>query len=133
MANIPAAHLLVKATFAVGADEYTSHVQGAKWVPKTPAISITDIGGVTHNFGGSAAYDLQTTLFQDWTATGLTTYLLAHEGETATFTVTYPDQSSFTAEITLVAPEIGGDGNTVPTQSLTFPSTRPVQTILLGA
>lgn len=130
MAIKNAKHLQIKAQFNIGTDEYTSHIAAAEYVPSTQSTSIVDIGGTTHQFGGTASHVLNATIFQDWTPDGLSTYLHAHEGETAEVTLTFPNQASFTSTITLVAPPIGGAGNAVPSNQLSFPSSRPVQSDL---
>lgn len=70
----------------------------------TPTSVFTDMGAPT--------YTAEMTIFQDWETSGaLVAYLLAHAGETVA--VTYKPNAaggpSFTAQIVLDAPDIGGD------------------------
>ena len=127
MAIIASNLIINKITFLLGADTYTSHISNAEFVPSAPSSEITDVGGTTHRFSGDSAWNLNLTVIQDWSATGLSTYLLANEGEVAEAVVTRGD-ASFAATVTLVAPSIGGAPNTPVVSTITLPSTKPVQT-----
>lgn len=116
-----------KITFNLGEDTYTSHVSLAEFVPSAPTAEITDVGGTTHRFSGDSAWNLNLTVIQDWSPTGLSTYLLANEGEVVEVEVVRAD-ATFTATVTLVAPSIGGAPNTPVTSQITLPSTKPVRT-----
>lgn len=116
-----------KITFRVGTTEYTSEVASAIFTPTAPAVEVTDVGGTVHRFSGTAGWNLDLILFQDWEDTSLATMFLADEGETAEVTVERPD-ATFAASVTLVAPAIGGAGNTVAQSTVSLPSTKPVRT-----
>lgn len=127
MANIPSNLIVHKVTFNLGADSYTSHVNAAEYVPTTPTAEIVDVGGTTHRASGDAAWNLNLTVIQDWSATGLSTYLLANEGEEAEVEIVRSD-ATFTSTVTLVAPSIGGATNQFATSQISLPSSKPART-----
>ncbi|MDT0142793.1 hypothetical protein [Microbacterium sp. PRC9] len=112
MAIINAQPYLFKATFKVGADEYTAHVNKAEWAPTQPTASVTDISGKVTSFGGSSAWVLNLDGFQDWaTANSLTSFLTTNEGVQASVNLTVPG-GSWTGTVVLAATTIGGTINT---------------------
>jgi hypothetical protein len=123
---------IVKATFKVGSDDYTAHISSYEWVPTTPDAEVTDIGGTVHKFSASSSWVFNADVIQDFTATGWTTFLLAHETEAAHVTVTTGD-ANFDADITLVAPHIGGKYGDIGAGSLSFPSSKPIRSALSGS
>jgi len=119
---------LLSATVLIGADTYTGHVQDAKWSPSTATTEVTDISGKITKFAGLAGFELTLTLFQDYSPTGLARKFFDQEGTTAVIKV-IEGAVTWTATITLVAPEIGGTPNTVGTTTVVCPSTKPVPSV----
>lgn len=117
--------VLKDAVFTVETDSYEAHVSTVKftptvetitWVGLTPSSAFSD--------SSSATWECALSLAQDWTtANSLAQYLLDHAGESvqAVFSPKGATTGSpvFTATITLVPPEIGGDVNTVQVSSVT--------------
>ncbi|MGW9345959.1 hypothetical protein ACWGR3_30930 [Streptomyces albidoflavus] len=126
MVDMPYNKKVHKITFTLGEDTYTSQVGRAEYVPTPVSTEVVDVGGTTHRASGDSAWNLNLTVNQDWSATGLSTYLLANEGEEAEVTVERPD-ATFTSTVTLVAPSIGGDPNTLVQSQIALPSTKPAR------
>ncbi len=111
----------VEVDFKVGEDTYTEHVTSVKFVKTDqPVAEFRDIGGKVHKRLGKASRACQINLVQDWTATGLARMFWEHEGEIAN--VSYvTDEGVFSADVSLVSPDPGGDGGTFAQDSLALP------------
>lgn len=119
---------LLSATVTIGTDEYTGHIQDYKFTPTVASTEVVDVSGKTTKFAGKAGYDLDLTLFQDFTPTGLARKFFTDEGSTAVIKIV-EGPTTWTATITLVAPDIGGTPNNVGTAAVKCPSTKPVPTV----
>lgn len=127
MANVPANIRKISATFTLGADTYTAHIQNYQWNNATDVETVTDISGLQTRVAGTSSHDLTLILFQDWTATGLARLFFDESGEESGTVVIVDGPTTFTAEVEYVMPNaIGGAGNTVGTTTVVLPSTRPV-------
>lgn len=124
MAKIPAALRLIAATIKVGDDEYTEHFQDYSYDPTSTTVEFTDVSGTVHKFAGESGWTLTLNVAQDFTATGFARKCLEQEGEKVDITVV-DGPSTFTSEITLVAPKIGGATKAVGVSTIVFPSSRP--------
>lgn len=127
MANIPANLRLIAATIKVGSDEYTTHIQDYSYDPTSVAVEVTDVSGTVHKFAGESGWNLTFNVFQDFTTTGFARKCFDDEGEKVTVTVV-DGPTTFTSEITLVAPKIGGATKAVGVSTIVFPSSKPVLT-----
>jgi hypothetical protein len=125
MAVIAANIRLIKATFKLGTDTYTEHVSQYEFVPNTPSISYTDVGGVVHKLAADESdWALNLTLLQDFSATGLAKYMLDHAGDEVEVEIV-DGPATWTADVTCVPPRIGGAPKTVGTSQLALPSSKP--------
>lgn len=126
MAAITVAPFVLKdAIFTVGTDSYEAHVSTVHftpnvdtidWIGLTPSSSFSDTS--------SPKWQCEMSLAQDWTTTNsLANYLLTNAGQqkVAVFKPKGATTGSpiFTATLTLMPPEIGGDVNTVQVSSVT--------------
>ncbi len=125
---MPAANLrLITATISVDGEDYSSHIQDFTFVPNTPASEVTDVSGTVHKFAGEAGWDLTLNVFQDFTTTGLALKMLTDQGTKADISIV-DGPVTWTSEVTLVAPQIGGATKQVGVSSVTLPSSAPVPT-----
>lgn len=70
-------------------------------------------------------YALSLTFFSDWRSGGLSDFLVANDGEDATFTLDHhPDipaeHVTWTGTVRVKAPNVGGDARTTETQEITL-------------
>lgn len=125
---MPAANLrLITATIEVGGEDYSTHIQDFSYDPTATAVEVTDVSGTVHKFAGESGWNLTLNVFQDFTATGFARKCFDDEGEKVTVTIE-DGPTTYTSEITLVAPKIGGATKTVGLSTLVFPSSKPVLT-----
>lgn len=127
MPEIPANLRLITASVTIGTDSYTSHIQDYNYVPASTTTEVTDIGGTVHKFAGESGWTLNLNVFQDFTDTGLARLMFDMEGEKVDITVV-DGPVTWTSEITLVAPQIGGATKAVGVSALALPSSKPVPT-----
>lgn len=110
----------------LGTDSYEKAVSSCKFVPTAPG-AVEFRGGTpdaVYTDQAAATWAAQITAAQDFEdADSFVNFCLDHEGETATITFKPDAAGTFglTADVTIVAPEVGGDVGTFPTTSLTFP------------
>lgn len=124
MAEVPVALRLITATVSIGADSYSAHIQDYKYSPSPVLSSVTDVTGRVTEFVGESAWKLDLNVFQDFSATGLARKMLDGEGTKVSLTVVDgPD--TWTSDVKLVAPQIGGATKQVGLSPLSLPSTRP--------
>lgn len=126
----PAAPRLVRhITLTVGNTSFSKHVNNCTF---TPTASSSEWRGGTPDavFTDSppASWANALTFVQDWeTENSLCNYMLEHDGEKAD--IIYKPQAegsvSFLAEVTIVAPTIGGAVGAFNESTVTMPSTRP--------
>lgn len=116
--------LKIGASAGVG-DNYEGHVSTVRFDPSAPTVSwqaMTPAGA--YSAQGTTTWTLTISGAQDWaTVNSLTSYLLANDG-TEKVVVFMPrkgsGQKTFTATVTLAAPPIGGDVNTVAQFTVTL-------------
>lgn len=131
MPEIPVALRLITATVSIGADSYSAHIQDFKYTPSPVLSSVTDVTGLVTEFVGESAWKLDLNVFQDFSVTGLARKMLDDEGEKVTLSIVDgPD--TWTSEVKLVAPQIGGATKQVGVSPLSLPSTRPAWTATAG-
>ncbi|MBF8189123.1 hypothetical protein ITP53_26005 [Nonomuraea sp. K274] len=70
-------------------------------------------------------YALTLTFFSDWTATGISDYLVLNDGTDADFVLTHrPDVAAetviWTGKVRIKAPNVGGEARTTETQEVTL-------------
>lgn len=114
------------ATLKIDADNYESAISSAQFTP-TSSVVFTGINGRKISKG---KWTLAVDHAQDWkTATSLSNYLHAHEGESKEV-VLIPEGGgpSFTATIAIAAGTIGGPADTLAASSVSFESSKPVIT-----
>ncbi len=119
---------LISATITVDGEDYTTHIQDYSYDPTSSPVEVTDVSGTVHKFAGESGWNLTLNVFQDFTASGFARMCFDDEGEKVTITVK-DGPTTWTSEITLVAPKIGGATKTVGTSTLVFPSSKPVPTV----
>lgn len=125
MATIAAALRLITATISVGADDYSAHIQDYNYAPGGATTEVTDVTGKVTRFSGESGWTLNLNVFQDFTATGLARKMFADEGKK--FTIKIVDgPTTWTSEVSLVAPTIGGATKQVGVSALALPSSKPV-------
>jgi hypothetical protein len=114
----------------IAADDYEKHVSGVSFIPTTASATFVGLGGNTHTASGRATWVCNLDYVQDWeTDDSLSKYLHEHEGETVEVVFLPSDGSdTFTADITIVAGQIGGAGGAFATSTVSCGSTRPVVT-----
>ena len=122
---------LIKATIKVGAEDFTAHIGDYKYTPNAATAEWTDVGGTVHKLAGESGWVLALGVRQDFTTTGFARQCFDDEGKKVTITIE-DGPVTWTSEITLVAPEIGGSPNTVGLSAVTFPSSKPVPTATAG-
>lgn len=127
MAEIPASLRLITATISIGTDAYTEHIQDFQYTPASTTVEVTDVGGKVHKFAGESGWTLTLNVFQDFTTTGLARKMLDDEGSKVDITIV-DGPTTWTSEVTLVAPAIGGATKAVGVSSLALPSSAPVAT-----
>lgn len=110
-------------------DDYRKHVSGVTFTASSSQTTWTGLGLNTHTDASAPTWTCQLDYVQDWTsADSLSQYLMAHEGETVP--VTFRPQAgigpSFSANLTIVPGNIGGQVNAYATTSVTLGSDKPV-------
>lgn len=126
MTAVPVAPIVIKnATFMVGADDYAAHCSKVEFVPTPSNASWKGMAPAgVFNGSGLSTWVANVDIAQDWTTPkSLARYLFAHEGETKT--VTFQPEAgatapSWTVELTIVPPSIGGAVDAVATSSVTM-------------
>lgn len=122
MAVIASSPFFVKATIKIGTDDYSGHFQGFEIVSNSTTAEVTDISGKVYKFAGPSSQTLNVGVIQDWTATGLAKKMYTDEGTAAVITIETV-QGKWTVNVTLVAPTIGGQVNTVGVAQVSLPVT----------
>lgn len=115
----------------IAADNYEKHVSGVMWVPSSPTASWQGlVPAASFTDTGTATYQLTLNYVQDWeTDDSLAQYLHEHEGQTVEMVFTPvkgTGKKTFTADVTIVPGQIGGEVNAYATTSVTLGSTKPV-------
>lgn len=128
MPVIPANLRLITCTVLVGADEYSAHVQDYNFAPTNTPTEVTDVTGKVTRFAGESGWTLNLNVFQDFTATGLARKMLTDEGKKFTMKIV-DGPTTWTADVTFVAPTIGGATKAVGVSSLALPSSKPVPSV----
>lgn len=118
---------LITASVEIDGDTYNAHIQDYNFTPAATTSEVTDISGVVHKFAGESGWTCNLNVFQDFSTTGLARKMLDDEGETVTLKIT-DGPTTWTADVTFVAPTIGGPTKSVGVSSLALPSSRPVPT-----
>lgn len=118
---------LIKATIKVGSEDFTTHFSTYKFVPTPVTTEFTDVSGTVHKLAGESGWALTLGVRQDFSTTGFARKCFDSEGEKVSITVE-DGPVIWTSDITLVAPEIGGDPKTVGISTISFPASRPVPT-----
>lgn len=126
---MPAANLrLITATITVDGEDYTTHIQDFSHDPSSTTSEVTDVSGTVHKFAGESGWTTTLNVFQDFTATGFARKCLDDEGEKVALIVV-DGPVTWTNEITLVAPKIGGATKAVGVSTIVFPSSKPVPSV----
>lgn len=115
---------LVTATITVEGEDYTTHIQDFSYDPTAVAVEVTDVSGTVHKFAGESGWNLTLNVFQDFTATGFARMCFDDEGQKVDVVIK-DGPTTYTSEITLVAPKIGGATKAVAVSTLVFPSSKP--------
>lgn len=110
----------------VGTDSYEKAVSSCKFTPSAPS-AVEFRGGTpdaVYKDQGAATYDAVITAVQDYEdEDSFVNFCFDHAGEQATITFKPEASGTFgvTADITIAAPEIGGDVGAYPVTTLTMP------------
>lgn len=128
MAKIAANLRLITATVSVGADDYSAHIADYNFTPSSAASEVTDVTGKVNRFAGESGWTLNLNVFQDFTATGLARKMLTDEGTKVTIKIA-DGPTTWTSEVTLVAPQIGGATKQVGVSALALPASKPVPSV----
>lgn len=118
---------LITATITVDGEAYSSHIQDFEYLPNTTASEVTDVSGTVHKFAGESGWVLNLNVFQDFTATGLARKMLTDQGQKVDIVIV-DGPVTWTSEVALVAPRIGGATKAVGVSQVALPSTAPVPT-----
>lgn len=120
------------ATLKIDADSFEAAVTSVKFTPAPAIATIPTINGDSTPVAGASQWTLAVGYAQDHkTPSSLARYL--HDNEGLSKTVTFEPQGAvtgdptFTATVTIVAGEIGGDANSPARSSVNMPSSRPVR------
>jgi len=113
----------------IAVNEYQAACSSVEFTNTTNIVRFTGLGNNTHTVASTPEWSCVITFAQDWeTAGSLSQYLLANAG--AKVPAEFKPQSgsgpSFTANLTLVAPNIGGTGGAIAVSSVTLGSDEPV-------
>lgn len=123
---------LISATIKVDDTEYTEEIQDYSWDPTNTTTSVTDVSGKVHKFSADESdWALTMNVFQNFAASGFARKCFDSPGVKVEVIVV-DGPVTWTAEIDLVAPKIGGAAKTVGLSPLVFPSTKPVPTATAG-
>lgn len=118
---------LITATISVGGTDYTSEIQDFSYDPASKPTEVTDVGGTVHKFAGESGWTLTLNVFQNFVTSGFARKCFDEEGEKVEIIVV-DGPTTWTSQITLVAPKIGGTTKQVGVSTLAFPSSKPVPT-----
>lgn len=119
---------LITATISVDGEDYTTHIQDFSHDPAAVSSEITDVSGKVVKFSGESGWTTTLNVFQDFTATGFARKCLDDEGEKVTLVVV-DGPVTWTNEITLIAPKIGGATKAVGLSTIAFPSSKPAASV----
>lgn len=114
---------LSESKLTVGLDDYAAHISGAKLVPSSSTVTWKGLKpGSAFSQQTIATWVLTINYAQDWeSASSLSQYLLAHEGETVEMTLEPTDGGqAFTVQVTITPGAIGGDVDTFAAESVTL-------------
>lgn len=129
MPKIPANLRLVTATISFGADEYTEHIQDFSIDPTSVVSEVTDVSGKVVRMAGQSGYSVTLNVFQDFTATGFARKLFNDEGTSGVLKIV-DGPTTWTMNVTLVAPKIGGATKAVGVSTVVLPvNGKPVPTV----
>lgn len=119
----------VMLTLGALGDDYRKHVSGVKLTPSSSQTTWKGLGGNSHTDATVPTWTCQLDYVQDWSsASSLSRYLFEHSGETvpATFQPISGSGPSFTANLSIVPGDIGGQVDAYATTSVTLGSDQPV-------
>jgi len=121
-------HVFKNVALNFGEDGYEAHVSSAVFTPKSSTASWTGLNGQTHTDDISSENTLDLAVVQDLAnEDSLWNYLFDNAGTKVTVELTPPDAPTFTAEVTLVKPTIGGKVNEFNESQVSLPSSEPVK------
>lgn len=122
MAVAPLTGLSLKdVTLDIDGTDYKYHASAVTFTPASTTISWTGLGNNTITDVTTATWTLALTYVQDWSATGLSTYLYNSEGESVPVTfIPRAGGPSFTAEVVITPGAIGGTVNTFVESTVTL-------------
>ncbi|MFJ3392023.1 hypothetical protein [Leifsonia aquatica] len=116
--------LLNDIDLTIGANGYAGSVSSAALVPTTNIVTFKGMKpGKTYNFPTDPTWVCNLNFAQDWaTANSLSTYLLEHAGEVVEDCILAPKSGgqAFKVTLVLVPGQIGGDGDTVATATVSL-------------
>lgn len=111
MAVVPltSPYVMQEATLEIDVDDFTEAVSEVTFTPSATVSTWRGIGGNVRRASATAEWTLTLGHAQDLAPTGLTRYLLDHEGETKTVTLTpLTAGPSITADVIISPATIGG-------------------------
>lgn len=109
-------------TFTVAAHDYAAQLSSVALTPSSTTATWQGFNGAVQNNVSAATWQADITFGQDWSADGLSSYLYDHEGESveAVFSPT-TGGPTFTAQVTLTAPSVGGAVNAYAESTVSLP------------
>lgn len=113
---------LKNVTFTVAAHDYASQLSSVALTPNATTATWSGFNGAVQKNQSPADWQADVTFGQDWSENGLSSYLYDHEGESveAVF-APVAGGPTFTAQVTLAAPSVGGAVNAFAESSVTLP------------
>lgn len=124
MTIIPIEPLFIsESTLTMGLDDYAAHISGAQFVPSSSTVTWKGAKrGSAFSRQTSPTWALTLNYAQDWeSASSLSKYLLAHEGESITIELAPIDGGqAFEAEVIITPGAIGGEVDSFGTTSVTL-------------
>lgn len=122
MAIAPLNGLVLKdVTLDIDGTDYRFHASAVTFTPAASTITWTGLGQNTITDVSTATWTLALTYLQDWSTTGLSTFLYNSESETVPVTFIPKDGGpSFTANVLITPGSIGGAVNAFAESTVTL-------------
>lgn len=128
------AFVLNDVDLTIGGTSFENQVSSAAFVPSAGTVEFKPLTpGAVETFPITPTWVLNLTYAQDFTTDDtLAMYLYEHEGETIADVIFAPRSGgrTWTADITIVPGQIGGDVDTVAVATVSLGSTKPVPNAL---
>ena len=118
------------ATITIDADDYRAHVSSAQFGGLDGMVQFTGLDGKTHTDTIQTGSTLALSVVQDWVnPLSLCNYLFDNAGTEVSASIAYEDGPTFTSQVTLLRPAIGGAVNEFNESTVSLPCTAPVKSV----